>query len=95
MFTNSILSSLERSAEDCLPATLRARIKAIVALMPRMNHDQNEHAHALILKLNRILEEQYAVVAPDISSHSTILRVQTSTHDIRPLTLVEQVRIAA
>lgn len=95
MFTNSILSSLERGAEDCLPAVLRLRIKTIVALMPRMNHDQRDHADALILKLNRLLEEQYAPVVPNVSCYSIIRKERSSEHELRPLTLVEWAQIAA
>lgn len=95
MFINSILLSLERGAEGCLPETLRSRIRTIASLMPRMSPDQYEHAHSLILKLNRILEEQYGLVAPNVSSHSTIVRIPHSAHDFHPLTLVERVQTAA
>lgn len=62
-----ILNAIEAHAEFAIIQELIRMKKEVRQLLPSLYPDDQEHANALLLKLERLLSEQMVVVADDVS----------------------------
>jgi len=64
----AILNAIEVHADRTIAQQLRNIKKEVLQLRPSLNPDDQEHAEALLLKLDRLLSDQLVIVdemAPD------------------------------
>lgn len=68
----AILNAIEAHADRAIVQELRIIKKEVLQLRPSLNPDDQEHAGALLLKLDRLLSEQLVIadeMAPDQGRH--------------------------
>lgn len=64
----AILNAIEAHADSAIVQELRIIKKEVLQLRPYLNPDDQEHAAALLLKLDRLLSDQVVIadeMAPD------------------------------
>jgi len=64
----AILNAIEAHADRAIVQELRVIKKEVLQLRPSLNPDDQEHAEALLLKLDRLLSDQLVIaneLAPD------------------------------
>ena len=64
----AILNAIEAHADSAIVQELRIIKKEVLQLRPSLNPDDQEHAEALLLKLDRLLSDQLVIaneLAPD------------------------------
>ena len=57
----AILNAIEAHADRAIVQELRVIKKEVLQLRPSLNPDDQEHAEALLLKLDRLLSDQVVV----------------------------------
>ena len=62
-----ILNAIEANAEYAIVQELRRMKKEVLQLRPSLCPDDQEHANAQLLKLERLLSEQMVVVSDDVA----------------------------
>lgn len=58
----AILNAIEAHADSAIVQELRIIKKEVLQLRPSLNPDDQEHAEALLLKLDRLLSDQLVIV---------------------------------